>query len=46
VVDPETGEVFSGCVPVRPSHYKCPQTGAVLPVENANIWVYPDGGEA
>ncbi|REC54416.1 hypothetical protein DRV84_13855 [Rhodosalinus sediminis] len=46
VVDPETGEVFPGCVPVRPSHYKCPQTGAVLPVENPNIWVYPEGGEA
>ncbi len=46
VVDTETGEVFPGRVPVRPSHYKCPQTGAVLPVENPNIWVYPDGGEA
>jgi hypothetical protein len=45
-VDPETGEVSQAHVPVRPSHYKCPQTGALLPVENPAIWVYPEGGEA
>ena len=25
-----------------PSHYKCPQTGVVLPVENPSVWVYPE----
>ena len=29
-VDPATGEVTSTPVPVLPSHYKCPQSGAVL----------------
>ena len=45
-VDPETGEVTPVHVRVFPSHYKCPQTGAVLPVENPAVWVYPEGGEA
>jgi len=45
-VDPDTGEVSQAHVPVRPSHYKCAQTGALLPVENPAIWVYPEGGEA
>ena len=35
--DPDTGEVFPAHIPVRPSHYKCAQTGAVLPVENPDI---------
>ena len=26
-----------------PSHYKCPQTGVCLHVENPSVWVYPDG---
>lgn len=43
LVDPSTGEVFPPVTPVRPSHYKCAQTGAVLPVENPDIWVYPEG---
>lgn len=43
LVDPSTGEVFPTVTPVRPSHYKCAQTGAVLPVENPVIWVYPEG---
>ncbi|WP_244503546.1 AAA family ATPase [Shimia haliotis] len=43
LVDPSTGEVFPTVTPVRPSHYKCAQTGAVLPVENPDIWVYPEG---
>jgi hypothetical protein len=45
-VDPDTGEVGQAYVPVGPSHYKCPQTGALLPVENPAIWVYPEGGDA
>ena len=44
-VDPDTGEVGQAYVPVHPSHYKCPQTGALLPVENPAIWVYPEGGD-
>ena len=44
-IHPETGEVTERAIPVRPSHYKCPQTGAVLPVENPDIWVYPLGEE-
>ncbi len=43
LVDPSTGEVFPTVTPVRPSHYKCAQTGAVLPVENPDIWIYPEG---
>jgi len=43
LVDSSTGEVFPTVTPVRPSHYKCAQTGAVLPVENPDIWVYPEG---
>jgi hypothetical protein len=40
-INPQTGEVTEQTVFVLPSHYKCPQTGAVLPVENPEIWVYP-----
>ena len=39
-VDPATGEVMHELLLVLPSHYKCPQTGAVLPVENPAVWVY------
>ena len=42
-VDAETGEVVPETVAVLPSVYKCPQSGAVLPVENPNVWVYPEG---
>ena len=24
---------------VLPTHFKCPNAGAVLPVENGNVWV-------
>jgi hypothetical protein len=43
-VDPETGEVIAQSLPVLPSHYKCPQSGAALPVENPHVWVYPEEG--
>jgi hypothetical protein len=43
--DPDTGEVFQMVKPVQPTHYKCPQSGVVLPVENPGVWVYPQGGE-
>ena len=42
-VDPETGEVRAAHLAVLPSTYKCPQTGAALPVENPAVWVYPEG---
>lgn len=43
LVDPETGEIHPGGIPVLPSTYKCPQSGAPLPVENPTVWVYPEG---
>ncbi len=46
VVDPETGEVVPARMAVLPSHYKCPQSGACLPVENPTVWVYPEGEQA
>ena len=42
----DTGEITSELIDVLPSHYKCPQSGAVLPVENPSVWVYRDTGEA
>ncbi len=42
-VDPETGEVMPVRVAVLPTHYKSPQTGALLEVENPHVWVYPEG---
>ncbi len=24
------------------THFKCPQTGVALPVENPNVWVYQE----
>ncbi|WP_035026555.1 AAA family ATPase [Gemmobacter nectariphilus] len=42
-VDPETGEVSPAHVAVLPTHYKSPQTGALLEVENPHVWVYPEG---
>ncbi len=43
--DPITGEIVQIEVPVLPSHYKCPQTGVALEVENPAIWVYPETAE-
>ena len=40
--DPQTGEVLIENRPVLPTHYKCPQSGAALPVENPEVWVYQD----
>ena len=44
-VDPETGEVLEISRPVLPSHYKCPQSGVCLQVENPSVWVYPMTGK-
>jgi len=43
--DPLTGEIVPIRIPVLPSTYKCPHSGAALPVENAQVWVYPEGVE-
>jgi hypothetical protein len=42
IVDGSTGEVTELGKAVRPSDYKCPQTGALLPVENPDDWVYQE----
>ncbi|AOZ69369.1 hypothetical protein LPB142_08615 [Rhodobacter xanthinilyticus] len=44
-VDPDTGEVTTSARPVLPSHFKCPQSGLCLQVENPAVWVYPEGLE-
>jgi hypothetical protein len=43
--DSTTGEVTSTLRRVLPSHYKCPQSGSYLAVENPEVWVYPEGSE-
>jgi len=45
-VDSDTGEITPELIDVLPSHYKCPQTGAVLPVENPSVWVYRETEDA
>jgi len=40
--DEVTGEVRTDSLRVYPTHYKCPQTGALLPVENPDIWIYQE----
>ncbi len=42
-LDIETGEIKNRVVPVLPTTYKCPSTGASLPVENPLIWIYQEG---
>ncbi len=32
-------------IPVLPSHFKCPNTGSALPVENPHVWVIHQTGE-
>ncbi len=46
VVDDETGEVCPAFIRVLPSDFMCPQSGALLPVENPEVWVDQDGGDA
>lgn len=41
-VDPQTGEVFSTMKSLLPTHFKESQSGAILPVENPEVWVYLD----
>lgn len=40
--DPATGEIMIRELAVLPTHYKCPHSGASLPVENPDVWVYHD----
>jgi hypothetical protein len=40
--DPDTGEVPTVPHRVLPTHYKCPLSGAAMPVENPEVWVYPE----
>jgi putative DNA primase/helicase len=40
--DPDSGEINILEHLILPTHYKCPQTGALLPVENPNVWLYQD----
>jgi hypothetical protein len=46
VMDEETGELLPVFARVLPTNFMCPQTGALLPVENPEIWVDQDGGDA
>ncbi|MFO0404105.1 MAG: AAA family ATPase [Alphaproteobacteria bacterium] len=45
VVDAETGEITRATLPVLPSHFLCPQSEAVLEVENPEVWVLHDPEE-
>ena len=38
----DTGEIALTEQAVLPTHYKCPQTGALLPVENPTVWIYQE----
>ena len=40
--DPATGELPMRDHRVLPTHYKCPQSGAAMPIENPEVWVYQD----
>ena len=40
--NPDTGEMKIETLLVLPSHYKCTQSGALLPVENPEIWIYQE----
>jgi putative DNA primase/helicase len=40
--DPETGELPMREFTVLPTHYKCLHSGASMPVENPEVWVYHD----
>lgn len=43
--DPHTGELPIVSMRVLPTHYKCPLSGAALPVENPEVWVYPESSD-
>jgi hypothetical protein len=41
-IDIDTGEVLPIMQPVLPTHFKESQSGAIVPVENPEVWVYLD----
>lgn len=41
-VDTATGELPMRETPIRPTHFKCPRTGALLPLEDPTVWIYHD----
>ena len=41
-IDTDTGEATSLMKPLLPTHFKESQSGAILPVENPDVWVYLD----
>lgn len=41
-VDLDTGETLPIMEPLLPTHFKENQSGAILPVENPDVWVYLD----
>lgn len=43
--DFDTGEITIRAINIYPTHYKCPRSGAALPVENPAVWVYPNETE-
>ena len=45
-VDSETGEVFENADPVLPSHYKCPNSGVCMDVENPDAEPEPEVAES
>lgn len=45
-IDPITGEVTEEVNIIMPTHYKCPQSGAMLPIEDPGTWIYHDGMDA
>ena len=42
IVDPETGEISTAMRQLLPTHFKQSGNGAILPVENPSVWVYPE----
>jgi hypothetical protein len=40
--DKTTGEIAKQFQDVYPIHYKCRNSGAILPVENNGTWIYFD----
>jgi len=45
-VDPETGEVLNGSIPVLPSHYKSPSNGQCMDLEDPSDWSIWEGENA
>jgi hypothetical protein len=41
-IDTDTGEVTTPYKPFLPTHYRSPSDGAVLPIEDPDVWIYHD----